>query len=179
MLDIIGKMQTTGEYDSSGNEIVKPQEIQGWYVNSPKRVIGWENYEVSPVTPRRVFAGAKTIFYTFESEEQFNSLIKTTIQNENGDNVEVDITLEFYEDKKVPSSVTMRQARLALLRVGLLEQVNQIINELPSPEKENAQIEWNHAQEVQRRNSFVDLLAPSIGLTDEQVNDLFILASTL
>lgn len=79
----------------------------------------------------------------------------------------------------VPQSVTMRQARLALLGAGLLGQIDATIASLPSPQKEAAQIEWEYSQEVQRRNGFVDQLAPLLGLTDEQVDQLFIQAATL
>lgn len=79
----------------------------------------------------------------------------------------------------VPRSVTMRQARLALLGSGLLATVSTTINSLPSPQKEAAQIEWEYSQEVQRHNGFVSQLAPLLGLTDEQVDQLFITASQL
>lgn len=79
----------------------------------------------------------------------------------------------------VPGAVTMRQARLALLNAGLLSQVDIKIGALPSPQKEAAQIEWEYSQEVQRHNGFVSLLAPSLGLTEAQLDQLFITAAGL
>lgn len=79
----------------------------------------------------------------------------------------------------VPGAVTMRQARLALLNAGLLSQVDVLIGALPSPQKEAAQIEWEYSQEVQRHNGFVSLLAPSMGLTEAQLDQLFITAGGL
>ena len=79
----------------------------------------------------------------------------------------------------VPYVVTMRQARLALLSWGLLDDINQCINVRPSPQKEEALIEWEYSQEVQRHNGFVGILAPSLGLNEEQLDQLFILASSL
>jgi hypothetical protein len=79
----------------------------------------------------------------------------------------------------VPGAVTMRQARLALLSAGLLSQVDVEIGALPSPQKEAAQIEWEYSQEVQRHNGFVALLAPSLGLTEAQLDQLFITAAGL
>lgn len=78
-----------------------------------------------------------------------------------------------------PSAVTMRQARLALLSVGLLDDVETAINSLPSPQKEAARIEWEYSQEVQRHNGFVSILAPSLGLTEESLDNLFIEAAKL
>lgn len=75
--------------------------------------------------------------------------------------------------------VTMRQARLALLQQGLLPQVQTAINSLPSPQKEAAQIEWDYSSEVHRDKPFVQLLGSALGLSDEQLDSLFELASTL
>lgn len=79
----------------------------------------------------------------------------------------------------VPSAVTMRQARLALLGAGLLDDVDAAINALPSPQKEAARIEWEYSQEVQRHNGLVSVLAPSLGLTPEQTDALFVQAAKL
>ncbi len=79
----------------------------------------------------------------------------------------------------VPAAVTMRQARLALLGAGLLGNVDAAIAALPSPQKEAAKIEWEYSQEVQRHNGFVSVLAPSLGLTPEQTDALFVQAAKL
>lgn len=79
----------------------------------------------------------------------------------------------------IPSVVTMRQARLALLQQNLLQQVQFSIDSLPSPQKEAAQIEWDYSSEVHRDKPFVQLLGAALGLTKEQLDNLFTLASTL
>lgn len=79
----------------------------------------------------------------------------------------------------VPAAVTMRQARLALLGAGLLDDVDAAIAALPSPQKEAAKIEWEYSQEVQRHNGFVSVLAPLLGLTEAQTDALFVQATTL
>ena len=79
----------------------------------------------------------------------------------------------------IPASVTMRQARLALLGAGLLDDVDAAINAMPSPQKEAARIEWEYSQEVQRHNGFVSVLAPMLGLTEAQTDALFITAAGL
>ena len=73
----------------------------------------------------------------------------------------------------------MRQARLALLGAGLLDDIDAAINGLPSPQKEAARIEWEYSQEVQRHNGFVSVLAPMLGLTEAQTDALFIAAAGL
>lgn len=79
----------------------------------------------------------------------------------------------------VPPSVTMRQARLALLGAGLLDDIDAAINALPSPQKEAARIEWEYSQEVHRHNGFVSVLAPLLGLTEAQTDALFLVAEGL
>lgn len=79
----------------------------------------------------------------------------------------------------IPSIVSMRQARLALLQSGLLSSVDAAIASLPSPQKEAAQIEWEYSQEVHRDKELVGMLAPALGLNESQLDDLFTLAATL
>jgi hypothetical protein len=74
----------------------------------------------------------------------------------------------------VITSVTMRQARLALHRAGLLAQVDAAI-----ASDVEAQIEWEYAQTVERHSPLVQNLAAGLGLTEEQLDNLFTLASTL
>lgn len=79
----------------------------------------------------------------------------------------------------VPVSVTMRQARLALLQQDLLDDVETAINALPQPQQSAARIEWEYSNEVQRTNGFVEQIAPALGLTSQGLDELFILAATL
>lgn len=83
-------------------------------------------------------------------------------------------------DGPVPQSVTMRQARLALLSAGLLTQVDQLIDGIPDlGQREAAKIEWEYAQDVSRTSMLVMQLAPLLGLNDEALDDLFRNAGSL
>lgn len=88
-------------------------------------------------------------------------------------------TVEPLPPEPVPQAVTMRQARLALLQIGKLAAVDTAIDSLPDPDKSAARIEWEYSQEVQRDKPFVSMLAPALGLTEEDLDNLFVLASTL
>lgn len=79
----------------------------------------------------------------------------------------------------VPRSVTMRQARLALLNAGLLSSVGAAIDAMSEPSRSAARIEWEYSNELQRENALVLALAPALGLTSEQVDVLFISARAL
>lgn len=79
----------------------------------------------------------------------------------------------------VPASVTMRQARLALLQAGKLSAVDAAIAALADPQKSEAQIEWQYASSVERGSSLVATLGPALGMTDADMDALFIMASAL
>lgn len=79
----------------------------------------------------------------------------------------------------VPERVTMRQARLALLQAGLLDDTEALIASLEGPEGQAARIEWDYSSEVHRHKPFVQSLGTQLGFTDEQLDQLFITASQI
>lgn len=79
----------------------------------------------------------------------------------------------------VPQSVTMRQARLALHAAGLLSGVDAAIAAMPEPAKTAALIEWEYAGNVERNAGLVPAMAAALGMSDADIDDLFISAATL
>ena len=79
----------------------------------------------------------------------------------------------------VPASITMRQARLCLHKHGMLAGVQPAIDALPEPDRTAAQIEWDYSAAVERERGFVLVIAQALGITDEQLDALFIEAATL
>ena len=79
---------------------------------------------------------------------------------------------------KTPATVTMRQARLALLDLDLLSSIDEAINSMPEPDKTKAKIEWEYAAVVERNSDWVSDLGQQLGLSDVQIDDLFRLAAT-
>lgn len=77
----------------------------------------------------------------------------------------------------VPHVVTMRQAKLALLQAGLLDEVDAAIAAEATPKA--IKIEWEYASEVQRDWVNTLGLAEMLGLSDEQLDNLFVLAASL
>lgn len=78
----------------------------------------------------------------------------------------------------VPESVTRRQARQALLLAGLLDSVQPAIDAIPDPiERGLVQIDWDDSQEFERHRPTLLMLASALGLTEEQVDTLFIAAA--
>ncbi|RIQ47599.1 hypothetical protein D0843_16880 [Bordetella avium] len=78
-----------------------------------------------------------------------------------------------------PTSVTMRQARLALLKLGLLAQVNAAVASLPGDEGEAARIEWQFAGSVEQGSELVGALSQVLGWSSARLDELFELAVTL
>jgi hypothetical protein len=80
----------------------------------------------------------------------------------------------------VPASVTRRQAKQALALAGLLDQVQPAIDAIEDPvTRALAQIEWDDSVEFQRSRPLLIELATAIGLSVEQLDQLFITAAQL
>jgi hypothetical protein len=80
----------------------------------------------------------------------------------------------------VPQSVTMRQARLALLGAGLLDNIDAAIASIPDEvQRRAATIEWEYANTVERNSAFVQQMAAGLAMSAEQMDQLFITAATL
>lgn len=76
---------------------------------------------------------------------------------------------------EIPMMVSPYQARVALLNAGHLPAVDAIMAD-PSTEQA-AKIAWEYATVFERHSPFIASLAPAIGLTDAQIDDLFVAAS--
>lgn len=74
---------------------------------------------------------------------------------------------------KVPKEVTKTQAMKALKEIGKWEAFKGAI-----ASNEDAQEEWMLTSVLVRANPFVESLAPALGLSDAQIDELFILAGT-
>ena len=69
----------------------------------------------------------------------------------------------------MPESITPLQARKALLAGGLLDDVDAMLAQAPR----EAQLAWEYAIEVRRDDATLAAMAGMLGLTDQQIDDLF------
>lgn len=76
--------------------------------------------------------------------------------------------------EEVPFSITPAQARLILLEENLLDAVEEHIKTNKSDE-----IIWNYAIAIERQSPLIASVGSLLGLTNEQIDDLFIRASKL
>ena len=74
----------------------------------------------------------------------------------------------------IPDSITMRQARLHLLDLELLDDVESFISQ-----DRRWQIEWEYATEILRDSKLIEAVKLSLGLDDDAVDNMFIEASKL
>ena len=78
-----------------------------------------------------------------------------------------------------PTSVTMRQARLALFQQGLLAKVQAAVDGMADPQKTITQISWDYAQTVNRDDDLVVQLSAVLGLDSVALDALFTLGAGL
>ena len=83
------------------------------------------------------------------------------------------------EEKRQSMKVTMRQARLALHQAGKLSLVDDAINVTPEPDKSLISIEWEYASTVDRMSPWVSTMGAALGLSDDELDQLFETARTL
>ena len=79
----------------------------------------------------------------------------------------------FSSPKNVPNFITMRQARLALLDAGLLDEVEAAIT---TPEN---RIWWDYSTTVERNHPLVDAVLIALGKSPEEIDQMFIEAAKL
>ncbi|WP_099750487.1 hypothetical protein [Bordetella bronchiseptica] len=116
--------------------------------------------------------------YAFEADGSQDAYIREGLVQMTADQIQAHLKAQ-QANKVLPTAVTMRQARLALLKQGLLAQVNAAVADLPGDEGEAARIEWQFAGSVEKDSELVVSLARALGWTDGKLEALFELAVTL
>ena len=154
-----------------------------YQVAIPRVTPGGEAQELKDFAEARSTV-AINIWKRIEAEQEELNIYNEYLETIDVSGVEVGVVVpKVYEEPQpspdnyeyIPDAVSMRQARLALSRQGLLAQVQTGINSL----SEESQIEWEYAGSVERNSPLVQSLGAALGLTETQLDDLFILAATL
>lgn len=90
---------------------------------------------------------------------------------------EIDIAASL--EPVVPQVVTMRQATQALILAGLDDDVEALLAAMPGTEGKLARAEWAKSQVVERNRPLVVQMGAALGLSDADVDQLFITAAGL
>jgi len=77
---------------------------------------------------------------------------------------------------ELPNVVTMRQARLALLEMGLLATVSEAV---ANGTDESIKIEWEYSTEINRDSASLIALSTVLGMSSDDLDNIFLLAGTL
>ena len=167
MIDEIGFVSSSEELEEGGGY---PGGY--WHVNASYPVPELAAYllDPQPVTPQNVFAGAPTYCYQFADEQAWEAFVAAHSDADGN-------LLVTPRPAAPPNRVSMRQARLALVDMGLLATVNSAIDALEEPAKTVASIEWDYAHIVERNSAIVAMLSAAIGLSSNQVDNLFRVAA--
>lgn len=149
-------------------------------------VLDTDGNETSPAEPERVEAGQVT-----RMQIKCVSYHPTQIDMLRADAAELGTDLTEHETLladwvaayvppdpepiQVPQTVTIRQAKLALLQAGLLDDVDAAVAQADRA----TQIEWEYVTEVERSWPTLLTIQAALGLSEQQVDDLFIVAASL
>jgi hypothetical protein len=79
----------------------------------------------------------------------------------------------------VPQTVSMAQARLALIAASLFSTIDAGLKALPEPQRTTALTAWEYAPNVSRNGTLVNTLAGQFGLTEAQLDALFTAAAAI
>lgn len=78
------------------------------------------------------------------------------------------------DENIVPIRITRLQAKLQLLEIGLLDEVEEL-----AKQDRRVELYWTDAQSIERNHPILNQMVTALGLTSEQLNNLFIEASKL
>lgn len=93
----------------------------------------------------------------------------------NGQGWDIDLaSKKEYEKSLIPKTITLRQARLYLLSIGLLDDLENIISQ-----NRAYQIEWEYANSIERELPLVKILGQTLNLDDTAIDNMFKEASKI
>ncbi|HDZ4932029.1 TPA: hypothetical protein RTF98_000316 [Campylobacter jejuni] len=102
-------------------------------------------------------------------KELAQSVIKEEVENRINNSLKMQERLQEFNENGIPRKITIRQAKLALLEAGLLDDIETMMQSAPKA----IQINWEYATEFERENELILFFQQQAKLSDEFVNELF------
>lgn len=78
-----------------------------------------------------------------------------------------------------PTEVPLWAFRAILTILNIAPQVESLINSLPEPQKTVANVQWQYGNYIERNHPLINSLGSELGLTKEQIDNIFLEASKL
>lgn len=78
-----------------------------------------------------------------------------------------------------PSEVALWKLRFVLSQMQLADSITDAMNQLPEPQKTASNYIWNYGNSIDRQSSTISFIQTALGLTDNQVNNIYIQANSL
>jgi hypothetical protein len=82
-------------------------------------------------------------------------------------------------EASTPTEVALWKLRFVLSQMNLEQSVSEALNTLPEPQKTAANYIWNYGNSIDRHSSTIAFLQQSLGLSNIQVNQMFIQANSI
>lgn len=78
-----------------------------------------------------------------------------------------------------PLEVALWKLRFVLSQMNLEQSISEALNTLPEPQKTAANYIWNYGNAIDRHSATIEFLKSYLGLSDTQVNQIFIQANSI
>lgn len=108
-------------------------------------------------------------------KELAKTLIKDEVNALIDNSEQMQERLKLYTENGTPRNISIRQAKLALLDMGLLDEVEAMVKNADKA----TQISWEYATEFDRDNALILKFQQELKLSDAQVDELFKKAKNL
>ncbi|MFA7488185.1 MAG: hypothetical protein WCY72_08885 [Lysobacteraceae bacterium] len=86
---------------------------------------------------------------------------------------------QFIAPIHIPANVTARQAHIYLNRIGLLDIIETLFEQLPEPEKTEAKLEWHKTSVIERNNTLLQKVKTLMNWAEEDIDIMFVEANKI
>ena len=164
------------------DEVVFVAELNGeleWYLDLALHRLAELNiaspfYDIEEAKRNPIPQCTRDIAISLHSNEQVVGYLLSSKERLTAQGVDTSVVLP-----KPMVSITPRQLRRQLLKDGLLSQVESTIESLPEPTRSEVKIDFEYATVINRYDPFTIQLSSALGLSSEQVDEMFIQAAQI
>jgi hypothetical protein len=90
-----------------------------------------------------------------------------------------DEDVDNYNAVDIPSEVALWKLRFILSQMNLEQSVSAALETLPEPQKTAANYIWNYGNSIDRHSATIGFLQSYLGLSDTEVNQIFIQSNSI